>query len=261
MYASLFGDLPEASNSKSKSDPLKTSTTSDDQEKDTRSRRQDEQSIVAAAAAAKLPEGPTTAEKLKPTESIPFVPTVARRRNNKQISTCSNSIRPSQSVGSHIDLAKTNLTSAPTIVTYSKSDSAKDTQDFYSVAGMESEESQENEELESLRDLHQSVKDPYDPMVPNDLLQYRERKAAAVERERLEQQRQDTLKEQERLRRRLEEERRLLEQTGDLRKIVEHREQRNMGRGRGVSNLPAWVIAQQRKEEEIANKKQKTEEE
>ena len=102
-------------------------------------------------------------------------------------------------------------------------------------------------EPDHLKLLHERAKeDPYDPMVPNDLLQYWERKQAAIERERLIQERQVKLREQEVLRQRLAEERKQLASEGNINRLVEHRLQTTMGRGRGVSNLPAWVIEQQR---------------
>ena len=87
----------------------------------------------------------------------------------------------------------------------------------------------------------QAMDDPYDPMVPNDLLEYWERKAVAAERERLEREKLEQLQQQDALRRQLDMERRALEQEGNADKLAEHVRQR--GRGRGVSNLPAWLVA------------------
>jgi len=110
-------------------------------------------------------------------------------------------------------------------------------------------------------DQHQQpfdVQDPYDPYVPNDLLQYWERKK--LERERQEQEReiQETLQRQEALRRRLEEERQEVlsllptskEPTALLQLETLGGMGRGRGRGRGVSNLPAWLVEKQRQESE-----------
>ena len=92
--------------------------------------------------------------------------------------------------------------------------------------------------------------DPYDPMVPNDLLQYWEHKALAAEREALERQRVEQLQQQQDLRRQLDLERqREIDQQGFT---VE----RPRGRGRGVSNLPAWMMAQQKQVPDIGGRTQ-----
>lgn len=108
------------------------------------------------------------------------------------------------------------------------------------------------QETEQLRMLHERAKeDLYDPLVPNDLLQYWEQKVLAVEREKLMLQREETIREQEQLRLQLEQERMQLEKQGDVNKIVEHRMQRSIGRGRGgVSNLPAWLVEKQKNQQQ-----------
>jgi hypothetical protein len=120
------------------------------------------------------------------------------------------------------------------------------------------------EEPESLRRLHEEAmeKDPYDPMFPNDLLQYWESKAFEKERKRLEMEHRESLKQQEKLRQQLEKERQdLLANSGgnNLASLAQHhynveqqqRERQRVmsgGRGRGLSNLPAWLVEKQRQE-------------
>jgi len=111
----------------------------------------------------------------------------------------------------------------------------------------------EPQEPEHLRLLHERAReqDPYDPLLPNDLLQNWEHKSLAVEREKLFRQQQASMREQEELRQQLARERQQLEQAGDHDKLVKHRLQQQpsmMGRGRGVSNLPAWLVEKQKKE-------------
>lgn len=90
--------------------------------------------------------------------------------------------------------------------------------------------------------------DPYDPFVPNDLLQYWKDQSIAKEKDRLMRERDERIREQEIIRERLERERIDLEREGNLDKVVRHRMQHGAGRGRGgLSNLPAWVIAEQNK--------------
>ena len=78
--------------------------------------------------------------------------------------------------------------------------------------------------------------DPYDPFVPNDLLEYWERQAV-----------QRALEEQQQVRRELEEKRRQLgaQTTNPVNRMMAR------GRGRGVSNMPAWLVEKQRKEAEL----------
>jgi hypothetical protein len=99
------------------------------------------------------------------------------------------------------------------------------------------------------------ITDPYDPYVPNDLLQYWEKQAASQERARLEQEAREALERQRVLRAQLERERQELLQKGaagghdaSAAAAAMGGMGRGRGRGRGVSNLPAWLIEKQRKE-------------
>lgn len=118
------------------------------------------------------------------------------------------------------------------------------------------------EESDELRRLHEKAKeDPYDPFVPNDLLQHWQRRALTDQRRRLERERAEA---EERLRMQAEREREeLLERDGDVDTYIEREVRRRgggsaggggggfgRGRGRGVSNLPAWLVEKQRKEQE-----------
>ncbi|KAL7545718.1 hypothetical protein ACHAWF_009074 [Thalassiosira exigua] len=118
-------------------------------------------------------------------------------------------------------------------------------------------------EPESLRLLHASVTDPYDPHVPNDYLAHRERKKTEQVRRDLQRSALQRLDQQERLRKKIEEERRKMLESGDLDRIVESRggdgggmgartegagAGRGRGRGRGVANLPAWLLKKQQEQ-------------
>ena len=134
-----------------------------------------------------------------------------------------------------------------------------------------------SQESEQMRLLHASVTDEnrYDPFVPNDLLAYRERKKNERRRDQLEKSARETLRMQQIMREKIEEERKKVEATGDYQKIVENRiktaigdtdsnniidnnrmEGRGRGRGigRGVSNLPAWLIKKQ-EEDKLGSQK------
>jgi hypothetical protein len=105
------------------------------------------------------------------------------------------------------------------------------------------------EEPEYLRELHEQAKhDLYDPMVPNDLLHYWEHQRVAREKERLLHEREMALREHERMRQELDAERQRLQDEGDIDRIVQHRRQHQQGRK--VSNIPAWLVAQQRAQQQ-----------
>ena len=87
-------------------------------------------------------------------------------------------------------------------------------------------------------DEPEKITDPYDPYVPNDLLEYWEKLAAKKHREKLERNTREALERQKAMRKQLEDERMALGR------------QPPAGRGRGVSNLPAWLVEQQRRDRE-----------
>jgi hypothetical protein len=110
-------------------------------------------------------------------------------------------------------------------------------------------------ESEERRQLHANVLDPYDPHFPNDLQAYWSRKAAEKHRLYLEKEARDTLERQQRLRDELDQERREIEKKGNIQEIIQHRVQTSMGRGRGrgVSNLPAWMVNQHKEEARLGS--------
>ncbi|VEU34769.1 unnamed protein product [Pseudo-nitzschia multistriata] len=83
------------------------------------------------------------------------------------------------------------------------------------------------------------ILDPYDPFVPNDLLDYWETLAAKKQREFLERETREALERQQELREHLEQERSEL-LGGDRGERMPGR-----GRGRGISNLPSWLVDRQ----------------
>jgi hypothetical protein len=257
MYG-LFGDLPAAKNSSKEDDatagdrsaapkgPLDDSNKS----KDSKEPLKAESSMVKSIGTAGT--------------SMAFVPTAAlnRRRNNKRpapaapssISFVQPPQRQEQPSSSQPKVSKSLLATGWSVHV----DEAKPNSD--SAAGASSDtipasvEPHEVKHTHDRLDLQKQVsEDPYDPMVPNDLLQYWENKALAVERERLEREARETLEDQQRLRQQLEREREELQKSGNVDRLVEHHTKRSMGRGRGLSNLPAWLVEKQRKERETTN--------
>ena len=114
-------------------------------------------------------------------------------------------------------------------------------------------------EPEELRLLHASVTQPYDPYLPNDYLAHRERKKTEQVRRDMQRSALQRLEQQEKLRKKIEEERKRMLESGDFRKIVERSRDGDgataggaagRGRGRGVTNLPAWLVKKQEEQKE-----------
>ena len=115
-------------------------------------------------------------------------------------------------------------------------------------------------ESEAMRLLHASVTHPYDPYCPNDYLAYRERKKLEQIRKDMQASALQRLEQQEMLRQKVEDERKKLLESGEFSKIVEKsrgdREDvavgrgTGNGRGRGVTNLPAWLVKKQDEQKE-----------
>jgi len=119
-------------------------------------------------------------------------------------------------------------------------------------------------EPESIRLLHESVSpsNAYNPHFPNDYLAHLERKKTERIQKELQQSALQRLDQQDKLRKKIEEERRKIESSGDVNRIVEMRAGldggnvngmggagRGRGRGRGVQNLPAWLIKKQQEQQ------------
>jgi len=120
-------------------------------------------------------------------------------------------------------------------------------------------------EPESLRLLHASVTQMYDPYFPNDYLAYRERKRSEEVRKELQRTALQRLDMQENLRKKIEDKRKKLLESGNFQGLVEEEmsSRRNetdvsrgsggagmgRGRGRGVMNLPAWLVKKQEEQQ------------
>jgi hypothetical protein len=120
-------------------------------------------------------------------------------------------------------------------------------------------------EPDALRLLHDGVTRPYDPHSPNDYLAHRERKKTEQARRDMQRSALQRLDQQEKLRRKVEEERRRMIESGDYARIVERSRDgggdgtnammagggsAGRGRGRGVTNLPAWLVKKQEEQKE-----------
>ena len=142
--------------------------------------------------------------------------------------------------------------------------------------------STQHKEKDDDEEEEEEIMDPYDPYIPNDLLQYWEHQVAKLERIELQRQAEEARKTQHLIRERLEQERQkhhhlisstqadvtvpsaagLVATASNSRSMMITTEGnvscddrnglgglgRGRGRGRGVSNLPAWLVEKQRKE-------------
>lgn len=237
MYGGLFGDLPTAKNQSSgegdgnekaqdRNDDVGTKQKASNEKEGSRKKRQ-------VTAVSRVGNAGT---------SMAFMPAALRNRKRPA---------PKKSTFKTVAAPKSVITKVPEKKNTSQQGDALDT----NKTATSSEELnsaqppslEDDVEPEEIRQLHASVKDPYDPYVPNDLLAFRERKAAEEERLQLERAARETLERQQRLREKVERERQELQAKGNVSDIVQHRVKTAMGRGRGrgMTNLPAWVVKQQ----------------
>lgn len=133
-------------------------------------------------------------------------------------------------------------------------------QDEQEISTLETRSHEQEEgggESEELRLLHESVTDPYDPFCPNDYLEYCEEKRREIERKELEKSTREALHQQQIIREQIVEERRKMIEIGDYQSVVSsvrNREHNSIsdtehnGRGRGVRNLPAWLLNKQQQD-------------
>ena len=156
------------------------------------------------------------------------------------------------------------ITKVSTTANNNKTPSMSEQKDQSSTLNNHSHQSQEQDnekEEEEEEEIVVEIKDVYDPYVPNDLLQYWERQSLIRERQAMEREAKEALERQQMLRKKLEQEREELQRKGDYAKLLQpqtdplinNNQRSGGGRGRGVSNLPAWLIAQKRKEEELGD--------
>lgn len=146
---------------------------------------------------------------------------------------------------------------------------AKDHQSETNNIDQSYEEPYLENEPESTRRLHESVTpaNAYNPHLPNDYLAHVERKKTEKLQKELQRSALQRLDHQEKLRKKIVEERRKIDSSGDVNKIVEMRAGiggesangmggagRGRGRGRGVQNLPAWLVKKQREQKKEAKK-------
>jgi splicing factor 45 len=241
MYGGLFGDLPSTKKAQSSDNNNATKETDTGGAPKLNSPQNEQPEPSNKKRPASLVDKLGTAGT-----TMAFVPAALRNRKrvNSNVAPAASSAKPTSS---------SNTTKAATSVKESSISHIHEDNDS-SLNDNTTIDTEQKDEIESdaMRELHASVVDTdiYDPHVPNDLLAFWDAKAMERERLELEREAKETLQRQEHLRQQLEQERADLEKSGDLEKLVQHREQRSMGRGRGVSNLPAWLVEKQKKQQQ-----------
>ncbi len=205
---------------------------------------------------------PTAALKSKRKKSTPGTTTLNsnnKSTNNNAVATNGESTKPilptAISGMQQSSFASVTTTTTTTRIAASKSDKSKSALvvDIHGIGTtMESSQAETTDNSSSRPQTaseitpseEEKITDPYDPYVPNDLLEYWETLAAKKHREKMERDALEALEHQKVLRKQLEEDRQALllhnDATGDAAPL------RSMGRGRGVSNLPAWLVEKQK---------------
>lgn len=254
MYGGLFGDLPSAKGENDDDDkkPAKGSSTNTGGIGPSGEEKVKKQPTSSDANPKKQLPSVLSALGSKGT-AISFMPTALRQRKRPA------PMKPSPSSAVTIPMVTKLEPTVPEVIPECSFEQARQLaeKDDESTEIPSSNLPAPNleDESEDLRLLHASVTDPYDPHLPNDLHAYWGRQAAEKQRMKLEEEARETLERQQRLREQLELERQHLEKKGNLNEIVQHRVQTSMGRGRGrgVSNLPAWVVKKQNEEARLGS--------
>jgi hypothetical protein len=258
MYGGLFGDLPSAKNS------------------DKPGGEERKVQEPSQGNAAVLNDIPTKAD-VEPKQgssilsglgnagtSMAFVPTALRPRKRPKTMFTKPTAKPPAAPAASTPYSQQSLTATNEVISQVKPkaiDAVTIVEDIHGTTEQAPDQNIPNDYLEQppnleeedkeMHQLHAAVTDPYDPHVPNDLLAYWERKKVEEERLRLEREVRETLELQKRLREQLEQERVKVQATGSVAEIIEHRTKTALsgGRGRGVANLPAWLLQKQKDEQ------------
>jgi hypothetical protein len=260
MYGGLFGDLPAAKlASKSHND--------DSDEKATESSTGTAESAVAVSSnlhkqQLRIEEKSSIVKSIGVAgTALSFVPTamLQRQRNKKRPASVVSQPKqhqPLTTTKTHVEI--------DTKLEFERNNKADlftkvaDTTTIYKTPASDDLDRSlvpDNDNTERRMRLQQQVlDDPYDPLLPNDLLLYWERKAVAVQRQALEEERLKTRVEQEALRHQLKREHAEWTQPGAANQDILNAEQQqhivSRGRGRGLTNLPAWLVQQQKRQEQ-----------
>ena len=290
MYGGLFGDLPAAKNAKSTDKATKekeeegtSANTTTTTTTTTTANNNDTHNQTATSTKAFTGTTKTPSEPPKQPSSIvqhvglagttmAFVPTAARRgavkrpiqqsNNNHKRRLISSESISSKKADSSTDSTRIQINESlsvnpppPPQVTSSTTPSASSAavSTVHSVTTGNKNNDMDQEHTWKLR--QEALKDPYDPFVPNDLLLYWEQQAVVQETRQLRETQQRILQEQEDLRKRMQDERNQLLQQGEYDKLMEWSQgtfasAASRGRGRGVSNLPAWLVQRQQQQQQ-----------
>jgi hypothetical protein len=274
MYSGLFGDLPAAKDAKNADDDAKLPKKSDTGELATATA---DSQKAKQETSLKNPKGAVPSSTKKHT--MAFIPAAVRKRPHKvksvavpaatAIQAASVSATPATRAPSTAALssglveiltsrALARVDSTAASATLSRlpvpnamaTTSAAAENTLIGNNDRRKEETVHTVEIESFSSATATttiIDDPYDPAVPNDVWQYWDFQAAARERQKLEKEHVQRLAQQEALRQQAARERQALLHGNDTSALAAY-QARASGRGRGISNLPAWMKAPQQSE-------------
>jgi len=259
--SSLFGDLPSAKNSsKDNNHPNGSSISGNDHHHNDGSNASDKKDIKVATQERKQEIikndsiSSSAASKKKSSMPFAFVPAALR---TKKISKQTNVAHKPKVGGVVVAAATVQKVERTTLVTKAEDDPTcksrnmlKEEKDAEKDNSRDDDNDDREEEIRQLHlavseaetnmseqkqrqanlsfdyswiDVHKKIT-PYDPMMPNDFLAYKEGQKKRRAREQLERNTRESLKRQEAMRERIEEERRKIEASGDIDAIVANRE-------------------------------------
>ncbi len=246
----LFGDLPSAKNDKqSKTDDT---TSRHDKEPNVKKGTSEQSMLVSALGSA----GTTMA----------FVPAALQRRKRQQTSLSplkrvkqiQQQPKQQQKTLSHDnDSDRTDSNSNLKIHFYSNNSSDEKVEEMKEAQQVSEGDPSYYEESPKILALHThvstvlQVQEPhliYDPHVPNDYLQFKEDESQKAYRAELEASAREAMEVQRIMQEQVERERAAIERGGNLDQIVASRNT-GRGRGRGISNLPAWLVKKQEEQQ------------
>lgn len=243
MYNGLFGDLPATNSS--------TNDTSDKHPKE-------------SIAPKSKPEAPDKEKTSKPkAASLFFVPSAARRQKRPPTVNKKPRIQSPDDTPFVLGGGDSKVKDSSLPLNNDNHNSEKEADEangrIKTEVNVEKETSIECEEEDEVEHINlteheqhshhvkqlakQLGEDLYDPMFPNDVLWYWQHEKETQERERLEKEQEIALKAQQALERRMETQRANLARTGRIDELAQQVPSR--GRG-GRSNLPAWLVEQQK---------------
>ena len=238
----LFGDLPSVKNDnqQSKTDDIKCKDNNEKQ-KTNKGKSEEESLLVSALGSA----GTTMA----------FVPAALQRRKRQQ-----TSLSPMKRVKQIQQQSKQQQSTQQQskVSRHDDNPSEEKIEEMKEAQKLAERNQSYYEESPEILALHThvstvlQVQEPhliYDPHVPNDYLQFKQDESQKAYRAEVEASAREAMEVQRIMQEQVERERAAIERGGNLDQIVASRNS-GRGRGRGISNLPAWLVKKQEQQQQ-----------